>query len=945
MARRRATTTAIVLVATAASLLQQVFGREAQQSPASSLACHTDLECAAAWGPHSYCTDQQTCSNPLQAGCLATRLPGWTRPRVCGSQDPPNAAERGLCRPSPLGYTEVRMESNNDESTLFTTWILQVLLSEMLDVPVSIETSFFEYVTNFYDEHMRVEWGWANDERAVHTSSQVKDCVPLTQTLENYTACAHVIPFTFGSFRWTPPFVANRTYEPTQSAGLLGEEGWYVPRWTQDEYPELGYWKSYSGQQNRHKIAGIFKRPITWVQYCDWISNTTCATADDIVTAGYPQRADYWKFHVPGKFQGFFIDTEENNCTKYPTTCTGDFVDMPCGWSSYAEPALHHLNISLRGYGANGPPKGYWASQMYEIWHAANATRNHVIMQYFRPSLLYSEFMDTDFEMTRVDLPATTLQCEQNRRRDHDRCNPDLSLEERIGSPDGVCEEAPEVLQKVFSTALREITMGDHIPDALRSPAYDALVKFQISDLQVESLLRRWIQSGLDVRTSRVVVCDWIVENMDSVLYPFIPEGYPRKPAANPTTASTELYATSIAVAAIAIVASLLVSAFTYALRNKSSIVMAKHGFLGFILFGLILLSIGSMLTAVPPTDVNCIARVYFINIGYALELVPLVVRSAALNHVMTAGRQMRRVSLSRSELLVPTASITLVVFAILVVWTALDPATVSYDYSLSSSSSSENDMTVERSPYCGSGSNIWWIVSVSCQLFLLLIAGVLAFQNRNYHEDLADTRTLAMMIYSHIVFAILRAATYASDVEQVSSLAPHQSLIYSVDVLTCIMIYFLPKFFAEDRRRAGRNSVFLYTASRDGSSDGMRGSGHGLPRGSTHGLPNVVNRTPRGGGGGRSSLPRIRDFLRGTRSSNEERKTSGSPERAPGDSVEDGFSTLSSSHELNGRDSSDTLPVPTLIVRPEETIETSSNKAPQDSITATPVDEEVVDP
>jgi len=788
------------------------------------LDCDSDEQCMGRFGSESFCTERGTCSNPFQGGCLRARLPDWKRKRTCGSQDPKDAVDRGLCLPSPLNYTEIRIESQNWESALFHTWILQILLTEMLDVPVSIETSFFEYVTNFYDEHMRVEYGWSDDERALARATRVDgDCVPFTSQMDGYLACAHYIPQSKTSARWTPEFIANKTLEPTQSCGTMGMEGWYIPLHTAQIYPELRHYSALVGEENRHKLARIFRRPITWVQYCEWVSPHNCSKPDHIAS-GFPEQRDWWKFHVPGNFQGHFIDTEENNCTKYPSNCTGDFIDFPCGWSSYALPTLYHLNIGLRSYGANGPPKGYWKTQIDEIWRAANATKEHVMMMFLKPDPLYTEFVGTDYAFTRVMLPEPTAECERNRRRHKSRCEEDRTFEERMGDPKGTCDEPPSVLQKIYSTSLRHITVGDHIPPALRSPAYEALTTFTLSDLQIEEMFEAWIEKGRDINfASRETVCDWVIENLDFVKS-FIPEGYPREPVPSTTTLRDPIFATALALGLVSVIAVIAATATTYVQRKKSVIEKAQHHFLASLLVGLLLLSIGAVLGAIPPNDAVCISQAYFVNMGYSVELVPLVVKTAALNRVMSAGRKMRRVSIKLSSLLLANAVIGSLVLVMLVVWTVLDPPLQQYDYILGATvvttmSVNSEHLMVEQVPLCGSESNTWWILSVSWQLFLLLIATILAFQNRHYRQDLVDTRTLAMMIYSHMVFSILRCVSYAFEgsVENASSVRPFRSLIYSVDVLTCIAIYFVPKFLDKSDNRLAERSVHFF---RSGSFD-----------------------------------------------------------------------------------------------------------------------------
>ena len=49
------------------------------------------------------------CTNPYHTGgCLASRLPNHHRVRTCNSDDPPDAADKGLCQHSSFDYPEIR---------------------------------------------------------------------------------------------------------------------------------------------------------------------------------------------------------------------------------------------------------------------------------------------------------------------------------------------------------------------------------------------------------------------------------------------------------------------------------------------------------------------------------------------------------------------------------------------------------------------------------------------------------------------------------------------------------------------------------------------------------------------------------------------------------------------------------------------------------------------
>ena len=75
-------------------------------------------------------------------------------------------------------------------------------------------------------------------------------------------------------------------------------------------------------EENRAKLAETFKRPTTWVEYCEEVSIDNCTTPDIFATE-YPDTDSAAKYFADGKYTGYFRLLPENNCTNFPETCTG----------------------------------------------------------------------------------------------------------------------------------------------------------------------------------------------------------------------------------------------------------------------------------------------------------------------------------------------------------------------------------------------------------------------------------------------------------------------------------------------------------------------------------------------------------------------------------------------------------------------------------------------
>ena len=159
--------------------------------------CFSIFDCEHKIRKGSECVDG-FCTNPFHVGgCLSNWMDDHYKVRTCNSDDPPSAVELGHCRPSALDYMEVRVASQNWESAFFVAWVLQILLSELMDVPVSIETGVAGKNVDFYDINTSFDYGSSNNWAAVKTSKEVRDC-RLVKGSEEYTPCQHVVP---GAFR------------------------------------------------------------------------------------------------------------------------------------------------------------------------------------------------------------------------------------------------------------------------------------------------------------------------------------------------------------------------------------------------------------------------------------------------------------------------------------------------------------------------------------------------------------------------------------------------------------------------------------------------------------------------------------------------------------------------------------------------------------------------
>lgn len=307
----------------------------------------TAEECESLAGNGSFCrTEDGFCSNPFEQGCLYRMLPGWNKKRVCNSDDPEDAEERGICRKPPIDYTELRIWAGNWESINFEAWILQIILSELLDAPTTLETGLDDKKMSFYDPVNSFQYGTSRDSGQAAMDTAFKyggDCSLRfidPEDPEKSEYCTH-----FVSEIWND-LISNDQgknqldtgkVEPPQAMGVMGKEGWFVTKFSVEKDPTLVsfYGLQGSDDENRLKLAETFKRPTTWKDYCQLISTSNC-TVDDGVAKRPPQdESEYDRMFVEGLFTGYF---RSNECDLADlSTCSGHIADYPCGWSSFAE--------------------------------------------------------------------------------------------------------------------------------------------------------------------------------------------------------------------------------------------------------------------------------------------------------------------------------------------------------------------------------------------------------------------------------------------------------------------------------------------------------------------------------------------------------------------------------------------------------------------------------
>ena len=851
----------------------------------ASVACATNTECASQLRPGSECI-AGFCTNPFQRGCLRNYLgmDAFPQPRTCNSDDSSNdnnnsngpssilleattstdgnssslpfRDEEPMCTPSAFGYSEIRILSMNWESAMFTAWILQIVLSELFQVPATIESSGPGRMLNFYDPEMSFSYGamgydWDAMKRANVAPVRGGTCPkswrtePTTTnddanvTEWEYTSCAHVIPEVWsGQTSTVADLTSQQIVEPPEGTGAVGKLSWFLPKFVARSDPSLTHWLGLTGESNRRKVAETFKVPTTFGQYCTEIVPHNCTEETLFASRPPADEAEAGKYYIAGVYQGFFRWTPQNDCDLNPTTCRGHIADVPCEWTTFVSSQAYYLNISVASGGSVGPNNAYSYGELLDIWAAANATRSPVLMYWWYPDPTYQFYLGSSSEMQIVQLPPPQQRCIENRVTPEARCSEDGNLTERLGNPLGACDAEPHSLLKLlitnvfrnvhgefsgfddgekmdYQSSLAEsddsvdgtgvetmTSKSDNWNEAYDSPAYDAIAALSITELQLGQIIAAWNARGFDTWNydPREAVCEWVVNNVET-LKTWIPRTYPRVVQDKAHDDGNEiLYGIALGMGCLVTLMVIGISVLTFWWRKRPVLLIAQVGFLYFLLVGLLLVSVGSILVALQPTDTTCMMQNWFILLGYSMELVPLIVKIAAIHRMTQAAKRMKRIRLDQRQLYGTVLFVCFMVTIVLVIWTVVDPSKELDEVTLHPDRTTEKGETVVTiTHYCASAGNdsIWRYLSLAVQLILLLCASVLAYQSRNVRQDLNESQTLGLMIYSHFVFVVLRLITFFLEgIVNRGTLTGLKSLILSLDVLVALNIYFTPKMY-----------------------------------------------------------------------------------------------------------------------------------------------------
>jgi len=146
----------------------------------------------------------------------------------------------------------------------------------------------------------------------------------------------------------------------------------------------------------------------------------------------------------------------------------------------------------------------------------------------------------------------------------------------------------------------------------------------------------------------------------------------------------------------------------------------------------------------------------------------------------------------------------------------------------MSESKNEKGETMVFSNPYFTPNSRQSWSYAfVVFRFAMLVIATMQTFQTRSIRQEINETQTLATMIYSHFMFVCIRLVAMVLDAKLSHATKIRvRSIIYSLDCVATILIYFVPKFVAarrEDSDSISGSRIYHPTEARVVTSEDSR--------------------------------------------------------------------------------------------------------------------------
>mmetsp|Transcript_25346 Transcript_25346/g.37548 ORF Transcript_25346/g.37548 Transcript_25346/m.37548 type:complete len:492 (-) Transcript_25346:279-1754(-) len=409
-----------------------------------------------------------------------------------------------------------------------------------------------------------------------------------------------------------------------------------------------------------------------------------------------------------------------------------------------------------------------------------------------------------------------------------------------------------------MSRGLKSSSLPEGAEEALRSPAYDFLDKFTFPPYALPTIFQQWIrlmgENGMvydNGYAARESVCEFVYDNYEKLMRRN-PRGFPRE---KKTENYSSLSYTGYVLGSIALVVAIAAAICLYIWRDHKVIKNSQLDVLIAMIAGYIFAGLAAVLHAVGETsDSVCTLQEWTLRLFYCLEFVPIMAKISSINKLGREARLFRKVKIDPNLFKKYLATSIGVVVAYLIIWTAVDMPREIDDIKIIE----EEAKTTVVAFYagCASSSQVWGVVALAFEGFILLGASVLAYQSRGIIERMDEGRWLAFLVYSHTMFLIVRIAIkvlVATGTIMASMSTKIIAIVVALETIAAILVYFLPKFVRIKSKKAFkeipvqlRGSTTNPMGHGGGPRKGKGGkryiTGITIPEG---GIPNLIKKKP----------------------------------------------------------------------------------------------------
>jgi len=160
--------------------------------------------------------------------------------------------------------------------------------------------------------------------------------------------------------------------------------------------------------------------------------------------------------------------------------------------------------------------------------------------------------------------------------------------------------------------------------------------------------------------------------------------------------------------------------------------------------------------------------------------------------------KKLQRITLVRSNLFKTVFAICVIAIVYLSLWTGLDPIQRTDEFFIQGSKTLQGKTIVNVAYYCNtkSKSPVWYNITLVWRAVLLFVATILSVQMRGVRKDFDESTALTVLIYSHCGFLlVIFVITYLKESLDSELLDYSRSIVYTLDALAAVAIYFVPKF------------------------------------------------------------------------------------------------------------------------------------------------------